>query len=150
MKNKKIILIIIAIVIMVFVLMAISKTFIIKTSKIICSSNGTTNNPKISQEYIIKYNKNDITNMKITKTYKYNDSYKFDKFEMIYNNTLSNYKSLGNSNLSYTGSVSNDTYKIILNVNVSKSKKEDLEKLDFNKNLNSMKTALENQGLICN
>ena len=128
----------------------ILKLFVIKTNKIICASNGETKDLIITQKYIIKYDNNNIKNLKIIKTYKYMNDDLFKNFEEVYNNTLSNDESLKNSGLSYSGSILKDTYKIELNINVSKISTKDFENLGFNKDLYSMKTALENQGLKCN
>ena len=145
MKKKKLVFAIIFIVI----LFVIFKVLVIKSNKIVCKSVGKTKDLNITQKYTIKYSENDITSIEIIKIYKYMNDDMFKKFEITYNNTLSNYESLKNSYLNYSGSISKDTYKIELNVDVSDMKEEDLNGLGLGKDFKSMKTQLENQGLIC-
>lgn len=144
--KKKILIIVIAFLIIFIVVLQL---FMVRNKQIICTSNGETSTFKITQKYVFKYKNNDVTNMQIIKTYKYMDIDMFNNFKNIYDNTLSGYKSLNNKNLSYSGSILKDTYKIELTINVSKISTKDLENLGFNKGLNSMKTKLEDQGLKC-
>lgn len=126
-------------------LIIISLTLLLLTgcgNTIICKTTGG----KITEEYKIKYNKNEITNLTTKKTYKLDTKEQFEKFESI---VQYNVKASTAPNVTAKYKKKNKKYILIQEYNVEKMTEEELNKYSLNKNKDEFVNNLKNSGLTC-
>lgn len=126
-------------------LILISLTLLVLTgcgNKIKCKTTGG----KIIEEYNIKYNKNEITNLTTKKTYKLDTKEQFKNFESI---VQYNVKASTAPNVTAKYKKKNKKYILIQEYNVEKMTEEELNKYSLNKNKDEFVNNLKNSGLTC-
>ena len=109
---------------------------------IICKTTGG----KIIEEYNIKYNKNEITNLTTKKTYKLDTKEQFEKFESI---VQYNVKASTAPNVTAKYKKKNKKYILIQEYNINKMGADELNKYGLNKNKEEYVNRLKNNGLKC-
>ena len=109
---------------------------------IICKTTGG----KITEEYKIKYNKNEITNLTTKKTYKLDTKEQFEKFESI---VQYNVKASTAPNVTAKYKKKNKKYILIQEYNINKMGADELNKYGLNKNKEEYVNRLKNNGLKC-
>ena len=109
---------------------------------IICKTTGG----KIIEEYNIKFNKNEITNLITKKTYKLDTKEQFKNFESIIQYTV---KASTAPNVTAKYKKKNKKYILIQDYNINKMNEEELTKFGLNKNKEELVNKLKNNGLTC-
>jgi len=109
---------------------------------IICKTTGG----KIIEEYNIKFNKNEITNLTTKKTYKLDTKEQFKNFESI---IQYNVKSSTSENVTAKYKKKNKKYILIQEYNINKMDADELNKYGLNKNKEEYVNNLKNSGLKC-
>jgi len=147
-KNKLmcIFLLVIIVVIIIFTIIAISKQF---SKKIVCTSNATSNEIKITQKYVIKYSKQNITKMVVSKSYEFSDKEQYNNFANVIENTKTNFASFNEKYINFEVKIKDSGYYTELNAYIENATDDELLALGFTKNLLDMQSILEEQGLIC-
>ena len=123
----------------------ISTTLLLLTgcgNTIICKTTGG----KIIEEYNIKYNKNEITNLTTKKTYKLDTKEQFKNFESIIQYTV---KANTSENITAKYKKKNKKYILIQDYNINKMSEEESIKLGVSKNKEELVNRLKNNGLTC-
>lgn len=109
---------------------------------ITCKTNGG----KISEKYKIKYNNNEITNLKTIKSYNFDTKEQFEKFESI---VQYNVKAGTADNITSKYKKKNKKYILIQDYNIEKMTEEELNEYGLNKNKNEFVNNLKDSGLKC-
>ena len=150
--NKKKILIIAVIVLAVSILTVGTLLFVktVNANIVTCSSSHENDGVKIEQKYVIKYEKDKVKNVNITKIYEFSEQKRFDTFSsVVIPNTDSSMKKLTNSDIKYTSNVSGKTYTTNTVVTAQNIKDSVIDDLGVSKSLKTLKADLQSQGLIC-
>ena len=111
-----------------------------------CTSKGSSETSTITQTYKINYEENTVKNIKVEKTYKFEDETVFNNFKNILNYTV---ESKNNENISASYKEKNKKYILSEKYNVEKLDAETLTQNDLSSDLEQLKQILENNGLEC-
>jgi len=116
-----------------------------------CSSNNQANGVSIKQDYLIKFENDNINSISIDKKYAYEDQGRFDKFSsIVVKGNDANMRPLQNEYIKFDSSVNGKTYKTSLKIDAKNASKESLSKIGLDKSLSVVKGNLTEQGLSCN
>jgi hypothetical protein len=133
-----------AIVIIVISLSAMS------ANRLACSSNNSSNGTRIEQRYEIKYDKDIVKSVSITKIFAYSDQKQFDAFKsVVIPGNDSKMNELKNDHISYTSSVNDKTYNTSTKISLDNATKTEIDSVGIDKSLKTLKSNLESQGLVC-
>lgn len=148
--DKKKVLIIVAIVLAILVAGYFALTKLINVNTVSCTSNNTNSGVSIEQRYTIKHTKDAVTDVSIFKKFAYTDQTQFDAFKsVVVPGNDANMQKLINSNITFSSNTTGMTYSTSTTIKVSSAKDDEISQLGVDKSLNTLKTKLESQGLVC-
>jgi len=99
----------------------------------------------IREIYKIEYSDNTVTNLKITKTYKFDNKTDFKKYEP----TMKYYTTINSENVKNTYKKKNKKYILTQIYNTQELTEEELTKYGLSKNKEELVEDLKNSGLTC-
>lgn len=111
-----------------------------------CSSKGSSEKSTITQTYKINYEENKVKNIKVEKTYQFEDEQTFKNFENVLKFTV---QAKNNENITSSYKSKNKKYTLSEKYNVEKLDDETLIQNGLSSDLEQLKQTLKNNGLEC-
>ncbi len=118
-------------------------------NKLVCSSSATSDDIQIIQNFKLTYEKNEIKEFVIHKTYKFEDEERYKSFGLLMDIYKKNIESMKNDGVVYSQINGNKTYKFKLKVTTEDLTDDKLSTLELNVKLDEFQKILEDQGLKC-